>query len=164
MRGNAEKLVSLIVGEFEEHVERVAGVISDTRDYEDAIQGAIQSRIGQIHNMRVYGVLADMYAEMLDKRLDGRAKTRRSGEGSTYADQVRSYCKRKIVDPARNRGERQIVIRAGDIHSAMGYRSRMPLVCSALGAKKFEEVAGVERIDLSGPTNGANAVFTFKIR
>jgi len=40
----------------------------------------------------------------------------------------------------------------------------MPLVCAALGAKKFEASAGVERLSLTGPTNGANAIFTFLIK
>jgi len=79
----------------------------------------------------------------------------------SYADDVRQYCKDNIIDPARRRGEEQIVIRAGDIHKAMGYQSRMPLVCAAIGAKKFEEIAGVVRVSLTGPTNGANAMFTF---
>ena len=82
----------------------------------------------------------------------------------SYADDVRQYCKDNIIDPARRRGEEQIVIRAGDIHKAMRYQSRMPLVCAALGAKKFEEFAGVDRVSLTGPTNGANAMFTFRIK
>jgi hypothetical protein len=40
----------------------------------------------------------------------------------------------------------------------------MPLVCAALGANKFEEIAGVERVSITGPTNGANAIFTFRIK
>jgi hypothetical protein len=82
----------------------------------------------------------------------------------SYADDVRRYCKDNIIDPARRRGEEQIIIRAGDIHRAMGYQSRMPLVCAALGAKKFEELAGIDRVSLTGPTNGANAIFTFRIK
>ena len=82
----------------------------------------------------------------------------------SYADDVRNYCLENIIRPARRRGEKQLTIRAGDIHTAMGYRNRMPLVCGALGAKKFEEIASVERIGLAGPTNGANALFTFRIR
>jgi hypothetical protein len=82
----------------------------------------------------------------------------------SYADDVRQYCKDNIIDPARRRGEEQIVIRADDIHKAMGYQSRMPLVCAALGAKKFEEITGVDRVSLTGPTNGANAMFTFRIK
>ena len=82
----------------------------------------------------------------------------------SYADDVRNYCLENIIRPARTRGENQLTIRAGDIHTAMGYRNRMPLVCAALGAKKFEEIAEVERISLTGPTNGANAFFTFRIK
>jgi len=82
----------------------------------------------------------------------------------SYADDVRQYCKDNIIDPARIRGEKQIAIRTGDIHAAMGYKSRMPSVCAALGANKFEEIAGVERISITGPTNGANAIFTFQIK
>jgi 5-methylcytosine-specific restriction protein B len=82
----------------------------------------------------------------------------------SYADDVRKYCKDNIIDPARTGGEKQIAIRAGDIHTAMGYQRRMPLVCAALGANKFEEIAGVERVSITGPTHGANAIFTFWIR
>ena len=81
----------------------------------------------------------------------------------SHADQVRQYCNEKIVDPARTRGDRLIAIRAGDIHKAMGYRNRMPLVCAALGAKKFEENSKIKRVSITGPTNGANAIFTFQI-
>jgi hypothetical protein len=82
----------------------------------------------------------------------------------SYADDVRKYCTDNIVVPARRRGEKQISIRAGDIHNAMEYTTRMQLVCAALGAKKFEAIAGVERVSLTGPTNGANAIFTFLIK
>jgi len=82
----------------------------------------------------------------------------------SYADDVRRYCKDNIIDPARKKGEKQVVIRAGDIHSAMGYHNRLPSVCSALGANIFEDIAGVERHTITGPTNGANAIFTFLIK
>jgi len=82
----------------------------------------------------------------------------------SYADDIRQYCKDNIIAPARRRGEEYIVIRAGDIHKAMGYQSRMPSVCGALGANKFEEIAGVDRVCLKGPAQGANAMFTFRIR
>lgn len=82
----------------------------------------------------------------------------------SYADDVRQYCKSNIIDPARKRGEKQVSIRAGDIHNSMGYKSRMPLVCAALGANKFDTVASVSRVGITGPTNGANAIFTFLIK
>jgi len=81
----------------------------------------------------------------------------------SYADDVRKYCKDNIIDPAFKRGDKQIEIRAGDIHAAMGYRNRMPLVCAALGATKFEELAGVKKVSITGPSNGANAIFTYAL-
>ena len=81
----------------------------------------------------------------------------------THADKVREYCRTQLVDPARARGDTTVSIRAGDIHKALGFKNRLPLVCSALGANTFQEYARVQRIGLEGPTNGANAVFTFRL-
>jgi hypothetical protein len=78
----------------------------------------------------------------------------------SHADDVRAYCKENIIE----RGEKQATIRAGDIHRAMGYRDRLPLVCAALGANKFEETAMVEKVSITGPSAGANAIFTFRIK
>ena len=82
----------------------------------------------------------------------------------TYADYVREYCKLHYIEPARTRGDATVSIRAGDVHSAMGFKNRMPLVCSVLGATVFQALAGVERIGVTGPINGANAVFTFRLK
>ncbi len=82
----------------------------------------------------------------------------------THADRVREYCKAEIIAPARARGAATVSIRAGDVHSALGFKNRLPLVCSALGANVFEELARVERIGVEGPLNGANAVFTFRLK
>ena len=40
----------------------------------------------------------------------------------------------------------------------------MPAVCSAIGSSKFEYLAGVTKTGLRGPSNGANAYFTFNLR
>ncbi len=81
----------------------------------------------------------------------------------THADKVRTYCKEQIIEPARARGQGTVSIRAGDIHSALGFKNRLPLVCSALGTTAFERLAAVQRVGIEGPTNGANAVFTFRL-
>ena len=81
----------------------------------------------------------------------------------SFADDVRNYCIENIVDPARSNGQNTIKIRAGDIHKLMEYKDRMPLVCSALGAKTFERQARVKRLSVEGPTNGANCIFEFEI-
>jgi hypothetical protein len=82
----------------------------------------------------------------------------------SYSDDVRKYCIDNIITPARSKGAATATIRAGDIHSALGYRNRMPLVCGALGARVFETTANVVRESITGPSNGANAVFVFKIK
>ena len=76
---------------------------------------------------------------------------------------AKEYCKTNI-ESSRRREEKQIAIRAGDIRTAMGYKNRRPLVCAAPGAKKFEEFAEGERVSLTGPSNGANATFSFRLR
>ena len=81
----------------------------------------------------------------------------------SYADSVRAYCGENIVAPAREKGQKEVVIRTGDIHNDLGYKNRLPLVCSALGAAKFEEQYRVERIAVEGPLNGANTIFRFLV-
>jgi 5-methylcytosine-specific restriction protein B len=81
----------------------------------------------------------------------------------SFADDVREHCRAQYVAPARARGDSTVTIRAGDVHVALGYKNRMPLVCSALGSKTFEQTCKVERLSLDGPTNGANATFTFRV-
>jgi len=81
----------------------------------------------------------------------------------SLSDDVRDYCIINIIYPARKNGYNQISIRAGDIHKAMNYKNRMPLVCGAIGTNKFEELANVKKLSEDGPTNGANKIFKFKI-
>ena len=79
----------------------------------------------------------------------------------SYADEVRAYCSRRCVNPARVSGQKDFSIRAGDVHDAMGYRNRLPLVCSAIGATVFCASNGVQRTGVEGPPNGSNTVFRF---
>jgi len=80
-----------------------------------------------------------------------------------HADDVREYCKPRYVVPARQKGERFITIRAGNVHQALNYRQRYPLVCSAIGSNRFEEMANVRRESIEGPLNGANTLFKFEL-
>ena len=81
----------------------------------------------------------------------------------SFADDVRMYCKETYVDPARVRGEKTVTIRSGDVHSALNYRNRYPLVCSALGSNLFEQLCNVKRISVEGPLNGVSTLFTFEL-
>jgi hypothetical protein len=81
----------------------------------------------------------------------------------SFADDVREHCRVHYVEPARARGEPTVAIRTGDVHSALGYKNRLPLVCSAIGATTFDEACRVERVGVDGPLNGANTTFTFRL-
>ena len=81
----------------------------------------------------------------------------------SLADDVRRYCKETYIDPARSRGEKTAVIRSGDVHSALSYKNRYPLVCSAIGSNLFEELCSIKRISVEGPLNGVSTLFTFEL-
>jgi 5-methylcytosine-specific restriction protein B len=79
------------------------------------------------------------------------------------SDQVREYCKSSYVDPARRSGFKLVSIRAGDVHRDLKFKNRLPLVCAALGSNVFQEMCQVKRKSIDGPSNGANAIFTFEL-
>ena len=80
-----------------------------------------------------------------------------------HADAIRKFAYESYIEPARARGEKQITIRAGDVHQEMGLISRSSAVCSALGTNKFQDMYGVKLISREGPTSGFNVYFTFTL-
>src|SRR5437588_3467082 len=80
------------------------------------------------------------------------------------ADRIRDYAKRNYVEPARRRGESSIKIVAGDIHKGLGLISRVPLVCNALGSKKFLNENGLVLDGRQGPPSGQSSTVTFTYR
>jgi 5-methylcytosine-specific restriction protein B len=81
----------------------------------------------------------------------------------SYADDVRAYTKKNYIDLARSANEKTVSIRSGDVHAALEYKNRYPLVCSAIGSNKFEELCRIKRISIEGPINGVNTIFTFEL-
>ena len=77
------------------------------------------------------------------------------------ADQIRQYVLHNLIMPARATGLKQVTVRAGDVHQAVGLVNRMPAVCSALDAHKFLSYASVKLISRSGPRQGADAQWVF---
>ncbi len=84
-------------------------------------------------------------------------------EKEISADTIREFANAKYIEPARRAGATQVTIRAGDIHDEMGLSARMPAVCGAIGANRFQEEYCVKLIKREGPTQGANVYFTFEI-
>lgn len=81
----------------------------------------------------------------------------------TLADSIRQYARDRMVTPCRDAGVHGFSIRAGDLHSAMGLKARVPAVCAALGSRKFQEQNGLELERVEGPYNGANTTFYFRL-
>lgn len=81
----------------------------------------------------------------------------------TLADEIREFVLVAHIKPARRRGDATVVVRAGDVHEALGLKDRMPSVCGALDAAKFQEMAGVRLVNREGPPQGANVFFTFEL-
>ena len=79
----------------------------------------------------------------------------------SQADQIRRVAIDIFIQPARQAGQSDVIIRAGDVHRQMGLANAMPAVCSALRSAKFEQAAAVRRVEVTGPANGANVYFRF---
>jgi hypothetical protein len=79
------------------------------------------------------------------------------------AGMIRQHVLDNVIVPARARGEREVSVRAGEIHRHLGLRNRLPAVCAALGATVFSEMASVKVARVSGPANGATTEFTFQL-
>ena len=55
----------------------------------------------------------------------------------------------------------ETVIVAGDVHKDMRLKSRMPAVCAALDAQKFQDEYGVVLSSRAGPKQGSTATWRF---
>ncbi len=80
-----------------------------------------------------------------------------------FADEACEYCAEHYILPARENGQNEVSIRAGEVHSILGHSNRLPLVCSAIGASVFEEENNIRRTSIEGPMHGANTVVTFEL-
>lgn len=98
-----------------------------------------------------------------DRRRPRRREQRREPVEQPQTNRIRQYIKEKYIDPARRRGAKTIIIKAGEISTEMRIKNGQPAVAGALGANKFEMFAAVETISHEGPIMGAGTVFTFQV-
>ena len=81
----------------------------------------------------------------------------------SQADDIRQCVAKRYIEPARREGCNVVSIRAGDVHKAMDLTNRMPAVCSAMGTKKFQDMAHVKVESITGPNQGATTTFHYRI-
>jgi hypothetical protein len=69
----------------------------------------------------------------------------------TQADTIRKFVYDRLIIPAEQSGQLIVKLRAGDIHLAMNLKNRMPAICSAIDAQKFQDFANVTLVSRSEP-------------
>src|SRR6267378_2337637 len=77
------------------------------------------------------------------------------------SDVVRRHAYEKYISPARRRRETTIAINVGEVHRALALDNRVPLVCAALGSKKFLTKHGLRIVSKTGPPSGQSTTVTF---
>lgn len=79
------------------------------------------------------------------------------------ADRIRLCALNYFIEPARERGEFEVSIRAGDLAAAMGLQDAFPNICQALGGEKFQQLARVPPPTHTEPNPSSSTIFTYKL-
>src|SRR5271169_328827 len=82
-------------------------------------------------------------------------------KASTGSDAVRRHAYEKYISAARRRREKTVAINVGEVHRALALNNRVPLVCAALGSKKFLTEHGLRIVSKTGPPSGQSTTVTF---
>jgi hypothetical protein len=76
-------------------------------------------------------------------------------------DRVRQHAVEVYVGAARRGGARTFTINVGAVHKALALSNRVPLVCAALGSKKFLTENHLRLISKTGPPSGQSTTVTY---
>ena len=81
------------------------------------------------------------------------------------SDQVRAFVIEHVIRPALKKGQKHVSVRAGDIHSALKFRNRVPLVCQALESEKLLRNEGLRLVKKTGPPSGrsTSVVYIYEV-
>src|SRR5271166_4337557 len=81
-----------------------------------------------------------------------------------HADRVREYAKEKYVLPARQKKQRRLSIRVGDVVRELKMNRAVPAVCSALKTREFLQSNDVRLVETSGPKSGQSTtvIYTYE--
>jgi hypothetical protein len=77
------------------------------------------------------------------------------------SDAIRRHAYEKYISAARRRKEKTVAINVGEVHRALALNNRVPLVCAALGSKKFLTEHGLRILSKTGPPSGQSTTVTF---
>lgn len=79
------------------------------------------------------------------------------------ADRIRLCALNYFIEPAREQGEAEVSIRAGDLAAAMGLQDAFPNICQALGGEKFQRLAQVPPPTHTEPNPSSSTIFTYTL-
>ena len=85
-------------------------------------------------------------------------------EVGSDADDIRAAALKLYIEPARQRGDAEVSIRAGDLHDALGLDQAHANVCQALGGAKFQQLAKVPPPRVEGPGQSTTTTYHFSLR
>ena len=77
------------------------------------------------------------------------------------SDLVRQHAAEEYIGTARRRGDRTVSINVGTVHRSLALHNRVPLVCAALGSKKFLTENHLRLISKTGPPSGQSTTVTY---
>jgi hypothetical protein len=77
------------------------------------------------------------------------------------SDLVRQHAAEVYLSAARRRGDRTLTINVGTVHKALALSNRVPLVCAALGSKKFLTENHLRLLSKTGPPSGQSTTVTY---
>ena len=80
----------------------------------------------------------------------------------TFSEEVQRIFQCNYVIPARERGQLKVEVKAGDIHTKLGWTRRIPLVCAALSSQKLQRNVGVRLTEKKGPPSGQSPTVVFQ--
>lgn len=86
-----------------------------------------------------------------------------AGWQTGLSDAIRKHVLEKYVAPARERGTRSITLKSGDIHKQLLLSERLPQVCSAIDARRFEIEANARLLDRQGPPVSSTVTWRFEL-
>jgi hypothetical protein len=95
-----------------------------------------------------------MHAENARIRMGSKAMSTHLGPDASESDRVRQFVAEEYVKPARIRGDRSFSVVVGDVHRSLGFRNRVPLVCTALKSNKFLQEHHLVLKKAEGPPSG----------
>jgi hypothetical protein len=81
----------------------------------------------------------------------------------TTANEIRYFVLKNYIQPARNRSEKTVSFTAADIHEAMSFENRYPLVCSSIDTDKFLDYASVTLVSRKGPKQSNTVQWVFAL-